>query len=57
MVIEEGLNQLPYSDFEVVTPTGKPYKGLKYEKGNCGVSIVRRYLQYIRIPKVSYEIN
>lgn len=41
MVIEEGLNQLPYSEFEVVTPTGKPYKGLKYEKGNCGVSIVR----------------
>ncbi|TRY79891.1 hypothetical protein TCAL_07084 [Tigriopus californicus] len=41
MVIEEGLNQLPYSEVEVVTPTGKPYQGLKYEKGNCGVSIVR----------------
>lgn len=41
MVIEEGLNQLPYSEVEVVTPTNKPYKGLKYEKGNCGVSIVR----------------
>jgi len=41
MVIEEGLNQLPYSEIEVVTPTNKPYKGLKYEKGNCGVSIVR----------------
>ena len=24
-----------------MTPTGRPYKGLKYEKGNCGVSIVR----------------
>jgi len=40
-VIEEGLNQLPYSDLEVMTPTGRSYKGLKYEKGNCGVSIVR----------------
>merc|ERR1719225_31327 len=41
MVIEEGLNQLPYQDCEVVTPTGCNYSGLKYEKGNCGVSIVR----------------
>jgi len=41
MVIEEGLNQLPYQDCEVVTPTGCSYSGLKYEKGNCGVSIVR----------------
>lgn len=24
-----------------MTPTGRAYKGLKYEKGNCGVSIVR----------------
>lgn len=26
---------------QVVTPTGCSYSGLKYEKGNCGVSIVR----------------
>ena len=59
MVIEEGLNQLPYSDFEVVTPTGKPYKGLKYEKGNCGVSIVRRYVPTYKDYCNSYydEIN
>ena len=25
----------------VTTPTGAKYKGLKYQKGNCGVSIVR----------------
>jgi len=25
----------------VTTPTGCTYKGLKYQKGNCGVSIVR----------------
>lgn len=41
MVIEEGLNQLPYTDCEVTTPTGCTYAGLRYEKGNCGVSIVR----------------
>ena len=28
-------------DLQVVTPTGCSYSGLKYEKGNCGVSIVR----------------
>jgi len=39
--IEEGLNQLPYTECEVTTPTGCTYKGLKYQKGNCGVSIVR----------------
>lgn len=40
-VIEEGLNQLPYTECEVTTPTGKIFQGLKYQKGNCGVSIVR----------------
>ena len=29
MVIEEGLNQLPYTDCEVVTPTGCTYAGLR----------------------------
>ncbi|XP_071440588.1 uracil phosphoribosyltransferase homolog [Hetaerina americana] len=41
LVIEESLNQLPFSKCIITTPTGKEYKGLKYEKGNCGVSIVR----------------
>ena len=41
MVIEEGLNQLPYQDCVVTTPTGCTYSGHKFEKGNCGVSIVR----------------
>lgn len=41
LVVEEGLNQLPYSKITVTTPTGYDYEGLKYEKGNCGVSIVR----------------
>lgn len=41
LVIEESLNQLPYSQCEVVTPTGHTYEGLKYRSGNCGVSIIR----------------
>ena len=46
MVIEEGLNQLPYQECEVTTPTGCSYAGLRYEKGNCGVSIVRVSLHF-----------
>ncbi|CAG4966749.1 unnamed protein product [Parnassius apollo] len=41
LVIEESLNNLPFTDCEVITPTGALYKGLKYGAGNCGVSIVR----------------
>ncbi|KAJ2946864.1 hypothetical protein O0L34_g16194 [Tuta absoluta] len=41
LVIEESLNKLPFTDCEVLTPTGAMYKGLKYGAGNCGVSIVR----------------
>ncbi|GLH13801.1 Uracil phosphoribosyltransferase [Gryllus bimaculatus] len=41
LVIEESLNQLPFTKCEVITPTGALYQGLKYQKGNCGVSIVR----------------
>lgn len=41
LVIEESLNLLPFQNHEVVTPTGAVYQGCKYERGNCGVSIVR----------------
>lgn len=41
LVIEESLNQLPFSKCVVTTPTGAKYQGLNYQKGNCGVSIVR----------------
>ncbi|XP_036138135.1 uracil phosphoribosyltransferase homolog [Molossus molossus] len=49
-LVEEGLNQLPYKEcivpgqkkkFMVTTPTGYKYEGVKFEKGNCGVSIMR----------------
>ncbi|XP_064617529.1 LOW QUALITY PROTEIN: uracil phosphoribosyltransferase homolog [Liolophura sinensis] len=41
LVVEEGLNQLPYQKCVVTTPTGYKYDGVRYEKGNCGVSIMR----------------
>uniref|UniRef100_G1L4U7 Uracil phosphoribosyltransferase homolog n=1 Tax=Ailuropoda melanoleuca TaxID=9646 RepID=G1L4U7_AILME len=41
LVVEEGLNQLPYKECIVTTPTGYKYEGVKFEKGNCGVSIMR----------------
>jgi len=41
LVIEESLNQLPFRPSKVTTPTGAVYDGVKFEKGNCGVSIVR----------------
>ncbi|XP_015792927.1 uracil phosphoribosyltransferase homolog isoform X2 [Tetranychus urticae] len=41
LVVEEGLNSLPYGEMDIVTPTGETYNGLKFLKGNCGVSIVR----------------
>lgn len=41
LVVEEGLNQLPIEKIEVKTPTGNIFSGIRYLKGNCGVSIVR----------------
>ena len=41
LVVEEGLNQLPFKEKDVTTPTDAIYHGLQYLKGNCGVSIVR----------------
>lgn len=41
LVVEEGLNRLPIEKVEVRTPTGHIFEGIRYLKGNCGVSIVR----------------
>ncbi|XP_076878926.1 uracil phosphoribosyltransferase homolog isoform X2 [Brachyhypopomus gauderio] len=40
LVVEEGLNQIPYTECVVTTPTGHKYEGVKFERGNCGVSIM-----------------
>ena len=58
LVVEEGLNQLPYKvcfysqpkllfnltvsqEVDVMTPNGEKYEGLAFQKGSCGVSIIR----------------
>lgn len=41
IVIETSLNELSYSECEVLTPTGTKYVGLQYRSQNCGVSIIR----------------
>ena len=41
LVVEEGLNQLPTEKVDVETPTRNVFHGIRYLKGNCGVSIVR----------------
>lgn len=41
LVVEEGLNRLPYTDMDVETPAGVIYHGIAFCRGNCGVSICR----------------
>ncbi|VDP24677.1 unnamed protein product [Schistosoma mattheei] len=41
LVVEEGLNQLPYENVCVTTPTGHSYQGISFLRGNCGVSVMR----------------
>uniref|UniRef100_A0A915PI02 Uracil phosphoribosyltransferase n=1 Tax=Setaria digitata TaxID=48799 RepID=A0A915PI02_9BILA len=41
LVVEEGLNRLPYTNIEIETPAGASYQGIAFCRGNCGVSICR----------------
>lgn len=41
LLIESGLNQLPSEKCDVVTPLNKVYNGVRYVKGNVGVSVIR----------------
>ncbi|VDD85961.1 unnamed protein product [Enterobius vermicularis] len=41
LVVEEGLNRLPFTDVDVKTPGGHLYSGIAFTKGNCGVSVCR----------------
>ncbi|XP_048317827.1 uridine/cytidine kinase UKL1, chloroplastic isoform X2 [Ziziphus jujuba] len=40
-VVEHGLGHLPFTEKQVVTPTGSVYTGVDFCKKLCGVSIVR----------------
>lgn len=41
LLVEEGLNHLPFVSKTVVTPTGNSYEGLTFQGKICGVSIMR----------------
>ncbi|XP_012070572.1 uridine kinase-like protein 1, chloroplastic isoform X2 [Jatropha curcas] len=40
-VVEHGLGHLPFTEKQVITPTGSVYTGVDFCKKLCGVSIVR----------------
>ena len=41
LLIEEGLNYLPFKEVTVTTPTDASYRGVQWASQICGVSIVR----------------
>ncbi|KAJ7956063.1 Uridine kinase [Quillaja saponaria] len=41
LVVEHGLGYLPFTEKQVITPTGSVYTGVDFCKKLCGVSIVR----------------
>ncbi|KAF2316441.1 hypothetical protein GH714_041782 [Hevea brasiliensis] len=41
LVVEHGLGHLPFTEKQVITPTGSVYTGVDFCKKLCGISIVR----------------
>ncbi|KAL6567681.1 Uridine kinase-like protein 4 [Orobanche gracilis] len=41
LVVEHGLGHLPFTEMQVVTPTGSVYTGVDFCKRLCGVSVIR----------------
>ncbi|XP_057996673.1 uridine/cytidine kinase UKL1, chloroplastic isoform X2 [Hevea brasiliensis] len=41
LVVEHGLGHLPFTEKQVITPTGSVYTGVDFCKKLCGVSVVR----------------
>lgn len=41
LLIESGLNLLPFEQWDVETPVGRTYDGVRFASGICGVSIAR----------------
>uniref|UniRef100_A0A0E0M335 Uridine kinase n=1 Tax=Oryza punctata TaxID=4537 RepID=A0A0E0M335_ORYPU len=41
LVVEHGLGHLPFTEKQIITPTGSIYMGVEFCKKLCGVSIVR----------------
>ncbi|KAH6801593.1 uridine like 4 [Perilla frutescens var. frutescens] len=41
LVVEHGLGHLPFTEKQVITPTGTVYSGIDFCKRLCGVSVIR----------------
>lgn len=41
LVVEHGLGHLPFTEKQVITPTGSVYTGVEFCKRLCGVSVIR----------------
>lgn len=41
LVVEHGLGHLPFTEKQVITPTGSVYAGVDFCKRLCGVSVIR----------------
>lgn len=41
LVVEHGLGHLPFTEKQVITPTGSVYTGVDFCKRLCGVSVIR----------------
>jgi len=41
LTVEAALDQLPYIPYDVITPTGHCFEGLRHEKGTLCVSLMR----------------
>ncbi|XP_019183214.1 PREDICTED: uridine kinase-like protein 3 [Ipomoea nil] len=41
MVVEHGLGHLPFTEKQVITPTGSVYSGVVFCSSLCGVSVIR----------------
>ncbi|CAM8980614.1 unnamed protein product [Rhodiola kirilowii] len=41
LVVEHGLGHLPFTEKQIITPTGTVYSGVTFCKRLCGVSIIR----------------
>lgn len=49
LVVEHGLGHLPFTERQVITPTGSIYVGVDFCKQLCGVSIIRRYFSLLQV--------
>ncbi|KAL5718047.1 uridine/cytidine kinase [Ranunculus cassubicifolius] len=41
LVVEQGLGHLPFTEKQIITPTGHVYTGVSFCRSLCGVSIIR----------------